>query len=235
MKHILPLAALAILPANGALVSTLNSNGRAIHVSTATGGAFISMADLQIIVTNRNDLTTAAVLTGEGGDGSSITIGDELANGGNPASFTFAGPDRYSRDDAAVGLAATSGGRFGLVAGSNTWTVGSTLPLQGVTHFGAVFYGYLSDGSANLVSVTATFNDATTAFYEATANSREYTFVGFAAPDGKFITSIQVTETNAGGWLGYDDVTIVTSVPEPSAALLGGLGALAILRRRQRG
>jgi len=234
MKHLLTLAALGLLPAEAALVSTINSNGRTIHVSTATGGSFISMEDLQSIVTNRNDLTTAAVLTGEASDGSSITIGDELANGGDPAKFTFTGPDRYSRNDTAVALAATSGERFGLVAGSNTWSVGSTLPLQGVTHFGAIFYGYLADGSANLVSVTATFDDATTAVYTATANPLEYTFVGFAAPDGKFITSIQVVEAGGGGWLGYDDVTIVTSVPETSAAILGSLGGLALLRRRRR-
>lgn len=36
----------------------------------------------------------------------------------------------------------------------------------------------------------------------------------------------------AGGWI--DDVSVsVTPIPEPSAALLGGLGALALLRRRR--
>lgn len=36
----------------------------------------------------------------------------------------------------------------------------------------------------------------------------------------------------AGGWI--DDVSVnVTAVPEPSAALLGGLGALLLLRRRR--
>lgn len=231
---ILPLAILGLLPAHGALVSTINPNNRTIHVATTTGGSFIGLADLQAIVTGRGDLTTAAVLSGEASDGtSSITIGTELDNGGDPAKFTFSGPNRYSRDDAAASLSATSGPRFGLVAGSNTWTLGSTVPHQGVTHFGAIFYGYLADNSANLVSVTATFDDSTTAVYTATAAAQQYTFVGFAAPDGKFITSIQVVEAGGGGWLGYDDVTIVTSVPEPSAALLGGLGTLALLRRRR--
>jgi MYXO-CTERM domain-containing protein len=236
MKHIsriLPLLA-AILPAQGALVSTLNSNGRTVHVQTSTGGSFISLADLQTIVTARGDLTTAAVLTGEAADGtSSTTIATELANAGDPALFSFSGPNRYSRNDAAVALAATSGARFGLIADSNTWNVGSTIPLQGVTHFGTLFYNYLTGGAANLVSVTATFDDATTAVYTATAATFEYTFVGFAAPDGKFITSVQVTETAGGGWLGFDDVTIVTSVvPEPSSALLGALGLIALWRRR---
>ena len=232
-SHLLFLLA-AALPADAVLVSTINPNGRTIDVQTSTGGNFISLADLQAIVTARGDLTTAAVLTGEAGDGtSSITIATELANGGDPAKFTFSGPNRYSRNDAGVALAATSGERFGLVAGSNTWTVGSTEAMQGVTHFGTMFYNYLGDGTANLVSVTATFSDATTAVYNATAATFDYTFVGLAAPDGAFITSIQVTEAGGGGWMGYDDVTIVTSVPEPGAALLGALGMLTLLRRRR--
>lgn len=45
--------------------------------------------------------------------------------------------------------------------------------------------------------------------------------------------SPDLTETAGGGWLGFDDVTIVTSVvPEPSAALLGVLGLMVLLRRR---
>ncbi len=224
----------AALQAPAALVSTLNGNGRTIDVETTSGGGFISLADLQAIVTARGDLTTAAVLSGEASDGtSSTTIATELANGGDPAKFTFSGPNRYSRNDAAAALSATSGGRFGLVADSNTWTMGSTIPLQGVTHFGAIFYNYLNTGTANLVSVTATFDDSTTAVYTATAAALDYTFVGFAAPDGKFITSIQATEVSGGGWMGYDDVTIVTSVPEPACALLGGLGLLGLLRRRR--
>lgn len=215
---------LCALPAQATLSPTLNVLGRTIHVETATSGNTISLADLQAVITTRGDLTTAAVLTGEATDGTSSTIiATELANGGTPALFTFAGPNRYSRNDAAVALAATSGGRFGLIADTNTWTVGSSLP-GGVTHFGTVFYNYLSTGAANLVRVTATFSDATTEVYTATATALQYSFVGFAAPPGKTITTIKVDETTGGGWLGFDDVAIVISIPTGPVATWNGDG-----------
>lgn len=210
--------------ASATLSPTINALERPISEETATSGAFISLADLQEIVTARGDLKTAAVLTGEGADGTSATtLAEELANEGDEAAFTLSGPDRYSRNDAAVALAATSGGRFGLVNGSNTWSLGSKLP-QGVSHFGAIFYGYLADKSANLVSVRAHFTDGTSALHTATAAEKEYVFVGFAAPPNTSILSIQVIEAPGGGWLGYDDVTIVLAEPGEAVSVWDGDG-----------
>lgn len=215
---------LAPVTANATLSPTINALDRPISEETATSGAFISLADLQEIVTARGDLKTAAVLTGEGPDGTSaITLAEELNNGGDPAAFTLTGPDRYSRNDAAVALAATSGERFGLVNGSNTWNLGSKLP-QGVSHFGAIFYGYLSDKSANLVSVRANFTDGTSTIHTATAAEKQYVFVGFAAPPNTSILSIQVVEAPGGGWLGYDDITIVLAEPGGEVSVWDGGG-----------
>lgn len=47
------------------------------------------------------------------------------------------------------------------------------------------------------------------------------------------ITINFTTDNNASPIAGIDNVSLVTTVPEPSAALLGGLGALALLRRRR--
>ncbi len=220
-KHLFPIL-LGTLPAHAALIPALNPNGRTIHAQTETAGNFISLADLQAVIDERADLTTAAVLSGEAADGTSATtIAEELANGGSPALFTFSGPNRYSRNDAAVALAATSGGRFGLIAETNTWTLGSTIP-QGVSHFGAIFYSYLP--SSNLVSVRANFSNGTFTTYAATATDLQYTFVGFAAPEGATIISIQVTEASGGGWLGFDDVAIVLAEPGAPIASWTGEG-----------
>jgi len=45
------------------------------------------------------------------------------------------------------------------------------------------------------------------------------------------VDSIRVINSNAGGDVVFN--TPVYQVPEPSAALLGGLGLLAMLRRRR--
>lgn len=220
--------ALAPAVADAFLSNTINANNRTIHVQTATTGNFISLADMQAVIAQRNDLTRAAVLTGENADNLQTTIATELANNGNPAKFTLgiaAGTLRYSRNDAAVALGATSGGRFGLLDASNTFNLGSTV-AEGVSHFGAMFYNYLSNGTANLVRVTATFDDASTAVYDATAGSFEYTFVGFAAPAGRSIVSVKIDEVSGGGWMCYDDLTIVLAKPPVlTGSSWTGLGA----------
>lgn len=236
MKKLLIPSLLAGLSLNsqGAITALINANSRTIDVETTTSGNLISLADLQSQVTATGDLSKAGILSGETAGDALTTIATELT--GASATFTFSGPNRYSRNDAVAALSATSGSRFGLIAGSNNWSLGSSTPGEGVTHFGAIFYGFASTGSANLVSVTATFSDLSSTVYNATASAQEYSFVGFKAPAGEFITDINIVETNGGDWLGYDDVTIVSgvAVPEPSSTALLGLGGLGLLLRRKK-
>lgn len=205
--------------APAALTDAINPHGRTIHAQTPTSGNFISLAGLQAVVRERGDLRTAAVLSGEASNGiRATTIEAELANDGNPAKFTIAitsGASRYSRNDAAAANGATSGTRFGFIEGTHTFTLGSTT-AEKPTHFGAVFYNQATNGSANLTRVTATFNDGGTTVYNATAGARQYTFVGFAAPFGKWITSVRVDEVAGGDWLCYDDLTVVLALPDLS-------------------
>jgi autotransporter-associated beta strand protein len=225
-------ALLAAAPSSlAALSGTINANARPISSQTSTTGNFISLADLQAILTTRADLSRAAVLTGEAADGSSqTTLASETAS----AVFTISGANRYSRNDATATaetphVGASSGivvginpgaaprGRFNLVDSTQTLTLGSNVP-EGVTHFGAIFYNYLTPGSANLVRVTANFSNGSTAVFDAAngftmAGAKEFTFVGFAAPEGASISSIKIDETAGGGWMVCDDFTIVVGEP----------------------
>jgi hypothetical protein len=251
LPALLTLALAGAAPA--AVISTINSNNRTISAQTTTTGNYLSITDLQNAITAANDLTKAGVLTGEESDGSSATtLAAELTAAS--AEYTIAGANRYSRNDATAvaespHLGATSGivvgtnpgaaarGRVNLIDSSQTLTLGSTVPGQGVGMFGAMFYNYLTAGTASLVRVTATFSDSTTAVYDAAngftmAGALQFTFVGFQAPAGEFITSIKIDEVAGGGWLVSDDFALVV-VPEPSVALLGGIGLLALLRRRR--
>jgi hypothetical protein len=209
------------MPAGATLTGTINPRNRTISAQTTTSGNFISRADLQALVTARGDLTRAAVISGEAADGtSSTTLATELANAGNPAKFTISitsGISRYSRNDSVAAAGATSGSRFGFTGDSNTFTLGSTVNEK-PSHFGAMFYGFAASGNSNLVRVTATFNDSSTAVYNATAATQQYTFVGIAAPIGKWITTVKVDEVTGGDWMCYDDLTVVLAPPAVSFA-----------------
>jgi len=217
------------LEARASLVTTLNPRGRAIAAETATGGAFISLADFQALLTLRNDPANAGVFDSENvaSAGALASVEPDYAT----ANFTISGAARYGRNDASVGDSATSGSRFGFVNGSETWTFGSKT-ANGVSHVGALFYNWSTGGSANLVSVTATFDDNSTATYNATAATQQYSFVGFAAPPGRTIATIQILETAGGDWVMYDDVAVVL-VPEPTSTALFALGLLLLFRLRR--
>lgn len=81
----------------------------------------------------------------------------------------------------------------------------------------------------------ATYSNATTSatLSRSIANGNtEDTFFGFTAPTGLFIQSVAFTGTTIKI---FDDFAFETAViPEPSAALLGAVGMLALLTNRRR-
>ncbi len=74
-------------------------------------------------------------------------------------------------------------------------------------------------------------SDGTQAFYSPDFSSSR--FLGFVSEDS-FITSLTVEALGAFDSANLDNVIVGTTVPEPSAALLLGLGAWGVVARRRR-
>lgn len=217
---------------HAALVSVINPLGRTI-VSSPTSGDTISIGDFQSLITTTANTNKAGVFDHEVGAGGNITVvePDYLT-----PDFTITGATRYGRNDAGgvTGAVMTSGGRFGYVNGSETWTLVAETPGEVVTHFGATFSN--RQAGALLLDVVATFSDSSTSTFTSTAVVDDYGFFGFQAPAGLGITSVQINELGTGNWLAYDDISFVVGapVPEPTGTSLLGLAACGILLRRRR-
>ena len=227
------------------LVSVLNPLGRTI-VSTTTGGNFISITDLQALITSTGNTVKAGVFDNEGGSAAgNITTAEP---GYATPDFTITGATRAGRSDANPlnAGAQSSGGKFGLVNGSETWNLTAEVVGEYVTHFGAVFGQYRI--GADLLSITATFTDNSTAVFTSTTSAptvnvapvtpvnTTYEFVGFQAPAGLGIRSIAISETTTGDWVAWDDMSFVVAVPvpEPGAAACSAFAGLLLLTRRRR-
>lgn len=220
--YLLLLAFAAGLSTAGA---TLNStiNPKAIEVvSTATEGNFISLTDLQAIITNRADLHTAGVLSGENADDSVTTVGVELANGG--AVFSLSGFARYSRPiPTDTTLPLSSGARYGFVNGTETWSIGTAVPSVGAAYAGVIIKA--GGGTGGLISLTANFSDGTSDVFTTTGPITVAQFVGFKSPADTTITSIAIIEPTGGSYLQYDDIAIVLTPPAPGDIAWAGAGA----------
>jgi hypothetical protein len=163
--------------------------------------------------TNSNSGIFLAML----GDGVSVT-----GNGG------FTGTDLLGAWQINAGqLQARTG-----TSGSQTWTnVGSALTVSTNYIFSIAF-----NGSASAVTDYVGTNDLGIGRADIWING---TLVGddVDLPDAKSVVALKFyTESNAGSAFQLDNVVlqnVATMVPEPGAALIGGLGMLTLLRRRR--
>jgi len=90
----------------------------------------------------------------------------------------------------------------------------------------------------NPYTVVFTLDDATTVTLTDSVASgnvnTDNTFFGYQASGDRFITRFTINSGNANQpWL-IDDLGFVVAIPEPSAALLGAVGMLALLTNRRR-
>ncbi|MEM9914254.1 MAG: PEP-CTERM sorting domain-containing protein [Planctomycetota bacterium] len=106
-----------------------------------------------------------------------------------------------------------------------------------ITAVGLTILSRSGNGSGN-ASVVATFLDAsgggvqtvTATSNLADSNGGDDTFFGFSAPDGLFLTRLDISTP----YFTYtDDLAVVTPIPEPGALSLVGLGLLTIARCRR--
>ena len=161
---------------------------------------------------------TVARLTGSGTVIGSLTVSTELAIGNSPGSVTYNGD---------LTLGALSKSTFEVTGGAITGDLGDVDGLLTIA----------TGATLDLVQLGGyTANDKFTLF---AYNTLSGTFAGLA-------DDTNLTDNLGGIWkINYNDNTAglnggvgslyvtVTAVPEPGAALIGGLGLLALLRRRR--
>ncbi|MEO7099560.1 MAG: autotransporter-associated beta strand repeat-containing protein [Luteolibacter sp.] len=195
----------------GSTGSISNTSG----VSLGTSGTFDVSAKSGYTVNN---------LSGSGAVIGSLTVSTQLAIGNSPGtinfgSLTLGAASTYTYELTGGGSTADLGnvsGSLSILSGSildlvqlGTYTPGQTFTL----------FGY------NTGSLTGTFKD----IGNVTLNDGDT----FSDAGGSWLIDYDNTSAGLNGGTGSSFVTI-TSVPEPGSALLGGLGLLALLRRRRR-
>ncbi len=164
----------------------------------------------------------------------SVTITDPGSNF-RQADFSSAGSTSVS-----------TGGADLLAANNNNTTSTFTLGISGsgyavgeqIRQVGFAVLNRTNVGATNLYTVVFTLDNATTVTLTDTvaegAVNTDNTFFGYQASGDRFITRFTINSGNANQpWL-IDDLGFVTAIPEPSAALLGAVGMLALLTNRRR-
>jgi len=211
---------------------SINSTN-AINVATTGTLRYNSSTALTVAPTlNGNGVSNRAVLGGSGSINASVTLdnlGDVLSPGNSPGTQNFDVAQNWSSFsyDWEVNnfTGTTAGTHFDQIGMSNTLTLSGgsgsyILNVLGLTSINdAGLTPNFSEINRSWIILTTTngitsFNDANWAINTA----------GFSSPD-------------AGTWgltqSGNNLVLNYTAIPEPGAALLGGLGMLALLRRRR--
>ena len=205
-------------------VGTINGNGRTILEttgSTVTSTAFI--ADIATAYANN----TGGVMNFEANpmfvqnnDTITLNYGVSLTNS---LDLTYNSANAIDSGD--IPGEATSGDRvLGLVGGADTRTF---TPDKGLLEIG-IFSTDRGD-AGRLPVLTVTYFDTTNASTSG-ANADDVYFHGFKTSADNPIVSFSLSQNN---FLRYDDLGFVV-VPEPSSALLLGIGGVAAFIRRRR-
>jgi MYXO-CTERM domain-containing protein len=216
------------LASTGSLTSTqiTTASGATFDVSAVSGYSVGSGVTLTNNGTVNGGFTVAAggTLNGSGTFGGAVTVDGALNPGNSPGSQTYAGGLTLGAASTTTMEIAGSGG----VAGTDFDFIdvtGGTLTNDGslaIVDFGAYDLS-AQTGTYNLFDFVTGAGD----FDVVTVDGNSLTFNG--GTDEWNSTVGDVTYNFAEG----TGVLSVTVVPEPTAALLGGLGMLGLLRRRR--
>lgn len=224
---------------NNTLSFTKEGNGTQTLSGTNTYTGATTISGGTLLINGNSSTATGAVNVNAGTLGGTATVGGAIS----VASGAILSPGASIESLAAPSLSMASGSIFTYEVADNSSTgadllaLSSTLSLSGVTlNLDAATLAALGGGGwsignkltlisylgADITSGFTGYNDDTSYFF----GSNEWLF--------------DYNDTDAGGNYGADATAAgqnrfvtMTVIPEPSAALLGGLGLLALLRRRR--
>lgn len=234
--------------------NTVGIQNNAVDNSAPMGVAVSSFSGL---ITTGFVPGTSGVIDFNGLTGT-LAFGDDIRasfNGGNKfVSFTNANDMGGTGELFGNNL---SGSRTAISGGVNDHLSANTMgsgtrndfefSISGITGPGALINEFVTSvggtvlsrsGGTGTVAFNVTLDDMSTITLTDTisdSKAGDDTFFGVTAPTGRYITSVEFDLTDNGFFTAIDDLAFVTSViPEPSSALLliGGLGTLALVRRR---
>lgn len=260
MKKNLPLIAISLFAAivqstNAALLIstspvTLNFN----NLNTNFGGAYNSSGGSSVFPTVTLGTTPITIYSGAGGVEFTVSNNDFSPGGvySNTGTYSNSNSMRALRDgsstDLAIGVKNSATIDFTLIMRNNTgatvgsWNVdylveqyskGASASTMGFSYSlnGTTYITTNLTGGANVVANNTTPVDVNLGSVLSTSRSAVVTESVAAGADIYFrwrYSHISGTSVH----MGIDDIT-VTAVPEPEAALLGGIGLLGLLRRRR--
>lgn len=127
----------------------------------------------------------------------------------------------------AMALRTDDTGGLGNVTGRDNSPAGSNQGITGMTIGLPSTHGMRMDWNATTMLATFMFDLDNDGTYEP---ARTFTLNG---ADNGFTASNSRLFVGGGFGVTFDNISVISPIPEPSAALLGGLGVLGLLRRRR--
>lgn len=241
------ISTLAFLTLNASAIITLTAVGvydpaGPNNVDTSAGGS--SVGTYATLFANAFTSNSGGVLDFENRNPSTNPLTDTTLSviygqtGINSMTISRPGTGKYQFDNAPTTVGTPISGNMYMRSETENFFVFNF--SSGLT---AVGFTVLSRNSTRTIQATVTYLEGGTEVIsgELINTSADDTFFGFTAPGGKTIGSLRIEATATGAaddnrFFAIDDLGFVVAnpVPEPSVVGLGGIGLLALLRRRRR-